>query len=464
MDEPASDRYEEWDLLPLVMPARSPLYALEPMGVGTAFGESLTSYLTRVASAHCVFPGDLIRTMMVPRVPGCSPFKRQQGAWRSGGEHSAMFNGVGLPASSALQVLETLTLRSDLEYLTLRPLAGVIPAKPKGLLRLRKAWCPVCYEEWRETAQIIYDPLLWAFQEVAICPRHHRGLSTSCPYPDCARPLPGVAWRARVGYCSYCQRWLAVSAQRVKELFAPLEEADWHWQQWVTEALGTVLALLPTRSVLPERHRVRQVVTHVVEYISAGEISAFARSIGMSRNMIDFWRQGEKLPEIDKLLRFCFRLDLRLSEFLFHEVETLHPHLSNPVSLAPVVPRKKPVLQLEDVYQALERAMTSEEQPPPTLLLMARRIGHTLPILYRIHPTACRAIVARHNTYVHQRKEARLQKFREEIWRIALQLHADGNPLTQKRIAPHLSQSGILRDPRVRTILKEVCHELETNA
>ncbi len=66
MDEPASDRYEEWDLLPLVMPARSTLYALEPMGVGTAFGESLTSYLTRVASAHCVFPGDLIRTMMVP--------------------------------------------------------------------------------------------------------------------------------------------------------------------------------------------------------------------------------------------------------------------------------------------------------------------------------------------------------------------------------------------------------------
>jgi len=237
MDEPAADRYEEWDLLPLVIPPRTILYAPEPMGVGTAFGESLTSYLTRVAAAHCVFPGDLISTMMVPLAPGCSAFKRQQGAWRSGGEQSAMFNGVGRPASSALEVLTTLTLRSDLQSLTLRPLAGVIPAKPKGLLRLRKAWCPACYEAWRETSQIIYDPLLWAFQEVAICPVHHHSLSTCCPYQDCARPLPWVAWRARVGYCSYCQRWLGVSAERAGELSVPLAAAEWHWQQWVTEAL-----------------------------------------------------------------------------------------------------------------------------------------------------------------------------------------------------------------------------------
>ena len=82
----------------------------------------------------------------------------------------------------------------------------------------------------------------------------------------------GPTWRAQVGYCSYCQRWLGLSAQRVKELSPPLEEAEWHWQQWVTEALGMVLALLPTRSVLPERQRVRQVVTHAVSHISAGEI------------------------------------------------------------------------------------------------------------------------------------------------------------------------------------------------
>ena len=461
MDKQAADLYEEWDLTPVVMPARSTLYAPEPMGVGTRWVESLTSYLTRVASAHCLFPGDLIRTMIVPRVSGYSPFKRLQGAFRDGGEQSFLFNGVGRPAMRVLEVLETLTLRPDLPYLTLRPLAAVIPAKPKGLIRARKAWCPACYEEKREPAQVMYDPLLWALQEVSLCADHHLRLSTHCPYPDCSRSLPWVTWRAQVGYCSYCQRWLGVSSQRVKELSPPLEEAEWHWQQWVTEALGMVLAFLPTRSVLPERQRVRQVVTHAVSQISAGEISAFARSIGMSRNMIDFWRRGEKLPEIDMLLQLCFRLGFSLSAFLFQQVETLHPHLSNPARLSPVVPKKKPVLQVEDVYQALERAMTSDEQPPPTLLMMARRIGHTPLILYRIHPTACRAIVARHKTYVQQRKEARLQKFREEIWHIALQLHADGEPLTQKRIAAHLSQPGVLRDPRVRSILKEVCYELE---
>jgi len=225
-----------------------------------------------------------------------------------------------------------------------------------------------------------------------------------------------------------------------------------------------VLALIPEVSTFPERQRVRQVVTSAVQQISAGEISAFAHALGMSRNMIDFWHQGESVPQIDMLLCFCFRLGLSLCDFLFHELDTLHPSLKDPLSLVPVVPRKKPVLQGEDVYQALEQAAASDEQPPPTLQAVVCHIGHTSPILYRIHPTACREIVARHKTYVQQRKEARLQKFREEIRHIALKLHAHGEILSQKSIAPHLSQSGTLRDPRVRTFLKEICRELENGS
>lgn len=462
MDE--TDQYEEWDLTPVVTPIRSTLYAPEPRGVGTAFVESLTSYMTRLADAHCIFPGDLIRKLIVPRLPGYSPLKRLQGAFRDGGEQSAMFNSVGRPARDVLQILEILTLRQDLPYLTLRPLAAVIPAKPKGLIRPRKAWCPACYEEERATTHIVYDPLLWAFQEISLCTRHHIRLSTHCCYQDCARSLPWVAWRAQVGYCSYCQRWLGLSPAQVKGSSSPVAEAELRWQQWVADTLGAVLALLPPRSAWPERERIRQVVTVALHHISAGELVPFARALGMSRGMVEYWYQGEHLPEMEMLLRVCFRLGLSLSECLFHEINTLRPHLSNAEFLAPVATKKRPILQVEIVYQALELAAATDEQPPPTLLMVTRHTGHALPMLYRIHPSACRAIVARYKTYVQQQKEIRLRRLQEEIEQVTHQLRAEGIAPTQKRIASCLSQPGILRDPRVRAFLHEICCEGEEKA
>lgn len=112
MDE--ADRYGEWDLTPLPMPPRTILYALDPIGVGTPQVESLTSYITRLAEAHGVFPGLLVSKMIAPLVPGYSPDEKQYGLFADAGERSNLFNGAGLPAIYAVQALSTLTLRTDL--------------------------------------------------------------------------------------------------------------------------------------------------------------------------------------------------------------------------------------------------------------------------------------------------------------------------------------------------------------
>lgn len=49
----------QWDLVAEQLPRRSVLYAPAPVGMGTTMGESLTSYLARLAAAHCVYPGVL---------------------------------------------------------------------------------------------------------------------------------------------------------------------------------------------------------------------------------------------------------------------------------------------------------------------------------------------------------------------------------------------------------------------
>ncbi len=116
-------------------------------------------YVIRLAEAHSVFVGMLVQKMVVPLVPGYSPLE-QHGLFREGGDRSALINGAGLPDLYAVQELETLTLRPNLQFLTFLPLAKTLSMR--NLIRLEKAWCPICYEEWRFNGKPIYDPLLWS--------------------------------------------------------------------------------------------------------------------------------------------------------------------------------------------------------------------------------------------------------------------------------------------------------------
>ncbi len=56
---------------------------------------------------------------------------------------------------------------------------------------------------------------------------------------------------------------------------------------------------------------------------------------------------------------------------------------------------------------------------------------------------------------------SRKKGYREEIRQIALYLQAERMSLTQRQIGRYLVQPAILRDPRVRALLREVCHEVE---
>lgn len=58
--------YPNLDLKRPQIPERSTLYSLEPIGVGTPHCESLTSYLTRLASAHCVKLDKIIQHNIYP--------------------------------------------------------------------------------------------------------------------------------------------------------------------------------------------------------------------------------------------------------------------------------------------------------------------------------------------------------------------------------------------------------------
>ena len=61
-------RFEVWAPAREAPPLRSRLYSLEPIGIGTPEVESLSSYLNRLAQAHCVTVSALIAHELVPHV------------------------------------------------------------------------------------------------------------------------------------------------------------------------------------------------------------------------------------------------------------------------------------------------------------------------------------------------------------------------------------------------------------
>lgn len=61
-------RFEAWAPAREAPPPRSRLYRLEPIGIGTPEVESLSSYLNRLAQAHCVTVTTLIRHELLPRL------------------------------------------------------------------------------------------------------------------------------------------------------------------------------------------------------------------------------------------------------------------------------------------------------------------------------------------------------------------------------------------------------------
>ncbi len=120
--------YESWDLESIDIPPRSQLYNLKAIGMGTGLVESLTSYTTRLAAAHNLSPAVLLARVLAPLME--KKYWLHGGA-RSGTKGSALsnslsarttaINSTGVIAQDWVVVLERLTSRNDLRFLTMLP-------------------------------------------------------------------------------------------------------------------------------------------------------------------------------------------------------------------------------------------------------------------------------------------------------------------------------------------------------
>src|SRR3990172_2342053 len=116
------DLWDGQDLTRPAIPPRSRLFHMEPIGVGTAGVESLTGYIARLAEAHSLEVNKLITREILPRLGRANLLDlRGHGRMLFWLTLTPGINGTHSFAQDMAAVLETLTRRSNLHRLTMRP-------------------------------------------------------------------------------------------------------------------------------------------------------------------------------------------------------------------------------------------------------------------------------------------------------------------------------------------------------
>ncbi len=209
---------EHWSLKLLEIPQRSRLFSLEPVAVGTPYAESLSSYLHRLAQAHCLTSQKLVMGEIAPLIlkdeDKSELLAKNLSHLLGNRDAKPTINGMREMTAKLVTVLEELTMRQDLRFLTLLSWKGMI--YDKGLFRNYRAWCPCCWEEWKQENKTIYEPLLWSFNDVEFCLIHKQRLIQECPH--CGSHLPVMARFSPAGFCSRCYGWLGEETKGEEEM------------------------------------------------------------------------------------------------------------------------------------------------------------------------------------------------------------------------------------------------------
>jgi AraC-like DNA-binding protein len=432
-----SKLHETWELSPSIRP-RSQFISLEPIGMKTTLMESLTGYISRLAEVHCLNTGTFISKVISPRL---EKYYLNQIATRGGNgfyDWAHSLNGLGNGAKEFVVVLQELTLRNDLTCTTLLDWVEVIPTR--GLSRAIKAWCPVCYQEWRDQHSIIYDPLIWSLQEVSICSKHVVRLCTKCPNPQCAQSMPWLNRCSRPGYCSKCGSWLG---QNIKKL-QTVEESKKNWEMFKCEMLGQLISVSLEQETC-SNNNVSIILKRYVDIFTDGNFAAFSRKLNVPKNTLLSWYSGSVTPSISSLLKVCYCLQITLIQLL---TEKAHNLPLNQFRAPDIVPKKVKFPRNKESQDFLEKALNNiinqNQLPPPSIANVASRLGYDRRLLSRRFPEHCKTLSERYLAYQKSKGQERIQQLTQEVIETTRSLYSRGIYPSRRKVEELVSIPGVI--------------------
>jgi hypothetical protein len=446
IEEIASSLLPIWDTSIPDIPPRSRLYSLSPLGLSSPFVESLTSYLCRLACEHHVQVGTLIQYSIAPVLGKRYIADDKSRSISSFLRYANPINGNGSMASDWVDVLESLTLRTDLALLTL--LVGANALSQRDLLQPVRQWCPMCYQEWRRQGTIIYEPLLWSINGITACPEHCQPLVRCCPY--CSSSLPWLTWCSRPGYCSSCGRWLGKANGK-----SQVEEKD----IYIAETVGGFLAQMPQLSLAIPRECVIQSLRDLIAATTEGNVAAFARSLGQPKTTLWELVQGHFPPSLPFILQLCYQFRLTLLQSLLGVEQHITP---GETPLSQEQTRKRDVrcpFDRKKVQQALEEILEGKQSMLLSMREVARQLGYPVRTIKEHFPMHCREISRRYAEYRKQQGQFRKAQLRQRILGAASIVLSLGLNPTYQRVGSMLGEPGCFREYEARCALLDIRYQ-----
>lgn len=428
-----------------LIPNRTRLHCIVPIGIGTELVESVASYIHRLAASHCIPTWALIIRIVAPL------FQRETVVTAGGhcdlfGPMGATISGNNETAAETLGILQELTGGSELHKMNLLNLGNAVDGP---LIRPYQAWCPTCLNEWRSTGRDAYQKLLWSIRHVEVCPSHKIQLQSACPW--CGRkhrPLTRYYWD---GHCPRCNGWLGQIESG--------PDTSTFWALQLSREMETALTRLQSRSSPITSSIFPRNVERLTATVFGGRTSRLAKTLRVHHTTVSSWVEGSQRPSLSSLGDFSCTFGIPMTDWIETDVD-----LSR-ISLPSVFRDHKNPLRkhnLNHIESKLREILREDVEPPRYLAEICRELGADESFVARKFPEIARTLIERRRQYqsIKREVETRFTPFL---------IQATFNKLIVEGVRPTLSQmskalpKGIsLRNPTVRAEVDRLRQELES--
>lgn len=472
--------YDDLDFDKVSISPRSILYNLEPIGLGTPYVESLTSYISRLAECHNLKVTTLVSktfTLLVKNDYLKKAFMR--GCL---GTNIQYINGNSPISLEFVSVLEELTSRKDLIYLTMNLWSGLFSNYTIGNFR---KWCPLCLDELKNKDHEIYEPLIWYIKDIHTCKRHQVRLENKCP--NCKKKLQFLHKNSIVGHCQYCLTWLGQVGQKSSN--NPVE-----FENFLLNSFQTLIVNAHKLNAFPTNIKIGYVLKKIMEGNNFSSIIQFADFLDLHPGTVGSWINNRRKPSIESMFKICNKINLSIYELFFtnltvnvhntikknqsglllREVEyelknaiknksymSLHklsqekgfhsdtakrnfPDLCEEINNAYLKHKiEKQNQKKKEIKQKLTHAL--EMEPPISFKQFSMDFGISMKLTRKYYPELSKKLVTRYLSYKTELKKNRLESIKNEIREVILDLHTSGLYPGIKIVRENISNSNIFR-------------------
>lgn len=420
---------------------RSVLYSLEPIGLGTPFVESLTSYIMRLATIHNVKVSSLIKLF----TPFLDNYLVHMGKRGLNKNITKYINGNGDISEGFVKALENLTCRSDIQYLTMLNWKGIFR---NNLIDQHRKWCPYCLEHMKNTSKIIYEPLIWYLSDVQKCELHEVRLLNKCP--KCKKNLGFINGNSLVGYCSYCFTWLGETNNLIfKE---PLTEEE----KFININYQQLIAKSPELNFFPTKLTVGPLLTRIKEKLGFNNFNEMSRFLGVEKSKFSYWVNNKYMPTNNALLKIARKINTTIFDLIYEQ------KINTNITVCDKKNGNKRKLSPNEIEKVLKSAIKSEV--PKSINQLAKEEGFCAETARNHYPELLKIIKDNYESY--KRNLIIMKKL--EVKRLLIDCLAMPIPISLselsnrtgislkmfRRYAPNLSQRVIDRNKEYKRDLR----------